>query len=175
MYDYEKSASPISLKIPSDIEVVLDNIPIKHPFVPRICAQQGYLFIWFGTKETDPDLYEDSQDNKLDSQWATLTNNENIEKGVALFHIYDDEVIIGSFKTAGYMGKRGKVEVRNFLRKMWTDTITMFGDKRIICPAGSMFEFLHLTMNQKRIPHEPYHRELMQQFGFKRVGDYWIR
>lgn len=175
MYAYEENASPISLKIPSDIEVVLDNIPIKHPFVPRICAQQGYLFIWFGTKETDPDLYKCSQDSKLDSQWVKSTNNENIEKGVALLHIYEDEVIVGSLKTAGYMNKRGNVEVRKFLRKMWSDTITMFNDKRIICPSGSMFESLHLFLNQKRIPHEPYHRELMKQFGFKRIEDYWVR
>ena len=30
-------------------------------------------------------------------------------------------------------------------------------------------------MNQMKAQKEPYHREIMQQFGFKRDEDYWVR
>ena len=98
-----------------------------------------------------------------------------LEKGVAMLHIYDDEVIVGSIKYAGHMNRKSKSEVRNFIRLMYSDILECFADRKIIIPSGSYFEYLHLTMNQKKIQHEPYHRELMQQFGFERQDKYWIR
>jgi hypothetical protein len=175
MYDYSEEAILLPPNTPSDIEIQLDNLRVTYPVVPRICARKAYFFIWFGNKETDADLYEDSQRSKYDSQWVHCQNKEHIEKGVVMVHIYDDEVIIGTMKTAGYMNRRSNIEVRSFIRKMWTDIILMFGEKKIICPSGTYLECLHLIMNQKRITHEPYHREIMKQFGFTRIGDYWVR
>lgn len=175
MYDYEEEAILPLPSHPSDVEIQLDHLRITYPVVPRICSRRAHMFIWFSDKEQDPDLYYDCQRSKYDVQWAHCSDKEKIEKGVALIHIYEDEIIIGTVKTAGYMNRKTDVEIRAFIRKMWSDIISMFGNKKIICPSGSYLECLHLAMNQRRITHEPYHREIMKQFGFKRVGDYWVR
>ena len=88
---------------------------------------------------------------------------------------YNDEVIIGTVKYAGYLKKRTKSERTKLLKEVWKDIVTMFGDKKIICPSGTYFDYIHLCINQKRAPHEAYYKRLMQRNGFIREGDYWIR
>ncbi len=176
MYEYSKGPNPLNLLCkPIDIDFKLDNIPVAYPYVPRICAETGHILIWFGTADTDPDLVEECLRVKNEPQWITCDNICKIEKGVALIYPYDDEIIIGSLKTPGYFHLRTTVNQRSFLRKMWTDVISMFGDRKIICPSGGYFNYLHLSINQIRIPREAYHRELMKQFKFRREGDFWIR
>jgi hypothetical protein len=58
---------------------------------------------------------------------------------------------------------------------MYSDIIKTFSHYKIIIPTGSYMEQLHLVMNQMRIQKEPYHREIMQQFGFKKQDKYYIR
>ena len=152
MYDYEEEPVLPLPPHPSDVEIQLDHLRITYPVVPRICSRRAHMFIWFSDKEQDPDLYNDSQRSKYDVQWAHCNDKEKIEKGVALIHIYDDEIIIGTVKTAGYMNRKSNIQIRSFIRKC-----------------------LHLVMNQRRITHEPYHREIMKQFKFHRDGDFWIR
>ena len=175
---YEYSEEPLCLppsKYPIDVEIQEDHLRVTYPVVPRICARRAYFFIWFSDKETDPDLYEDCQRSKYDTHWVHCKDKEKIEKGVVMIHIYDDEIIIGTMKTAGYMNRKTRIENRALIRRMWKDIIEMFGDKKITCPSGTYLECLHLTMNQRRITHDPYHHEIMKQFGFKRTGDYWVR
>jgi hypothetical protein len=160
----------------SNIDFKLDEIPLAHPYVPRICKEQGHILIWWGTPETDGDLFFPSLEAKNEAQWVTCTEPYKIEKGVALIYPYDNEIIIGSLKVPGYYHlKRSSSDQRNWLRKMWKDVIEMFGDKRIICPSGGWLNNLHMKINNERIPREPYHREIMKQFQFRRNGDFWIR
>lgn len=175
MYEYKEATSLLSINLPQNVDVKLDNLPLKEPYIPRICDRQAHMFIWWGTKESDPDIFEQTLKNKKEQQWITCEEDWKLEKGIAMIHIYENEIIIGSIKYSGVLKIKPISEVRNLLRKMWSDIIYMFGDKKIIVPSGSYFEHLHLVMNQKKIQHEPYHKELMQQFGFKRKGDYWIR
>lgn len=175
MYEYSEEAIILPPTTPNDVEVQSDTLRITYPVVPRICSRRAYFFIWFSDKSIDPELYDDCQRSKYDSQWVHCKNKEHIEKGVAMIHIYEDEIIVATLKTAGYMNRKSKSETRAFIRRMWKDIITMFGDKRIICPSGTYLECLHLIMNNKRISREPYHHEIMKQFGFKRIDDYWIR
>lgn len=175
MYEYSEEAILPCPNTPSDVEAQLDTLRIVYPVAPRICSRRAYFLIWISDASKDPDLYKDSQRSKYDTQWIHSKDKEHIEKGVVMIHIYDDEVIIGTLKTAGYMNRKSKVEIRNFIYKMWADIISMFGDKKIICPSGSYLECLHLAMNQKRISHEPYHHQTMKKFRFKRVDDYWVR
>lgn len=175
MYDYEEEALILPPSTPFDVEIQKDYLRVSYPIVPRICPRRAYFFIWFSDKDKDPDLYVDSQRSKYDAHWAHCRDKEKIEKGVAMIHIYGDEIIIGTLKTAGYMNRKTKVENRQLIRRMWSDIIHMFGDKKIICPTGSYLECLHLALNQRRITREPYHREIMKQFGFKKFSDYWIR
>lgn len=177
MYEYSRNANSLNLlTCPADIEFKLDKISIAYPYVPRICKEQGHMLIWWGTIETDPDLAESSFKVKSEAQWITCDAEWKIEKGVALIYPYDNEVIIGSVKIPGYFSlTRTAIQQRAFLRKMWKDIINMFGNRRIVCPSGTYFNYLHLSINQIRIPREAYHRELMKQFGFARHGDFWIR
>lgn len=176
MYEYsEEALLPPPNNLPSDIEIQEDHLRVTYPVVPRICNRRAYFLIWYSDKDKDPELYDDCQRSKYDIHWVHCKNKEHIEKGVVMAHIYDDEVIIGTMKTAGYMNRKTKSENRKFIRKMWTDVLNMFGNKRIICPSGTYLECLHLTMNQRRITREPYHYQIMKQFGFIREGDYWIR
>ena len=176
MYEYSKNANPLNLlTCPCDIDFKLDEIPLAYPYVPRICEEQGHMLIWWGTKETDPDLADECIRVKDEPQWITCNDSWKIEKGVALIYPYENEVIIGSLKTPGYFHLRSSINQRAFLRKMWADVISMFGDRTIICPSGGYFNYLHLSINQIRIPREAYHREIMKQFKFRREGDFWIR
>ena len=98
-----------------------------------------------------------------------------IEKGVCLVYPFEDEVILGLVKTAGYMIIRNRTSIRNFIQIMWADIIKMFGNKKIICPTGSYLEFVQMSMNQSKISHDPYHKRIMKQFNFIRHEYYWIR
>lgn len=176
MYEYSEYVNLLPLELPSNVEAQLDTLPTQYPYVPRICDRQAHFLIWWGTKETDPLIYDDAIRAKhQDPMFVKCSQDWMLEKGVSMLHIYENEVIIGTMKTAGYMNRTSNTEIRSLLRTMWADIVSIFGNKRLIVPAGSMLEYIHLSMNQCRIPHEPYHRELMQQFGFKRNKDYWVR
>ena len=173
MYEYEENSTPMQSF--NDIEVCVDVIPTKHPYLPRLCAKQGQVFLWYSTKEKHPSLYQSSQDCKEESQWIVSKIPDNIEMAVALIHVYEDEVIVGCVKTAGYVSKLGNVFVKQYLRKVWLDLISTFGHKKIICPTSTHLEFIHLCMNQKRIPHSPYDAKLLKKLKFKKYNDYWVR
>jgi hypothetical protein len=173
MYEYSEESNPLNVTLLPNIEIQQDYLPVAHPYVPRICSNRGYFFIWYGTPQTDPDLVPFV--SKGEPQWVNCNNQDHIELGVALVYPYETEYIIGSVKTAGYVNTRGRVGVRNMLRRIWDDLTIMLGDKKMICPSGSYFELLHMVMNQKRIPHEAYHWKIMKQHGFKREGEFWIR
>ena len=176
MYEYSKGPNPLrTLCTPLNIDFKLDNIPIAYPYVPRLCEEQGHMLLWYGDFISDSDLVDACLAGKNETQWITCDDPNKIELGVALIYPYDDEVIIGSVKVPGYFHLRTASQKREFLRKMWRDVISMFGDRRIICPSGGYFNYLHLSINQTRIPREAYHREIMKQFQFKRDGDFWIR
>lgn len=175
MYEYNEVTSLLNINLPKNVDVKLDTLPVKYPYIPRISPKQAHMFIWWGTKETDPDIYDEAIKNKGENQWVNCDQDWKLEKGIAVLHIYDDEVIIGCLKYAGHMRKKPITEIRQFLKTMMTDIINMFGDKKIICPTGSYFEYLHLTINQKKVQHEPYHKRLMKPFGFEKQGNYWIR
>lgn len=177
MLAYNKEPNSLTLKksLPN-IDIHLDDLPIIDPYVPRICDEQGYFLIWWGTQETDSDLLMPSLQAKTEVQWTTCKEEWKIEKGVSLVYPYDDEVIIGALKVPNYYtSKRSRVDQREWLRNMWRDIIKMFGDRRLICPSGGYFNTLHLEINKQRIPREAYHKDLMKQFQFKRCGNYWIR
>ena len=107
--------------------------------------------------------------------WVDNKTPNTYIKGVGMFHIYDDYVIVGSLKYAGYLQRKTPADRRHLLRTMWCETINIFKDKDIMCPSGTFFNWVHLSLNQMTVQKEPYHREIMQQFGFKRDEDYWIR
>jgi len=174
MYEYTEGPNPLDVKcFPKNIEIQLDTLPIKHPYVPRLCNQQGHFLIWYGTSYTDSDLAKVVC--KGEEQWVNCSKDWMIEKGVCLVYPFEDEVILGLVKTAGYMIIRNRTSIRNFIQIMWTDIIKMFGNKKIICPTGSYLEFVQMSMNQSKISHDPYHKRIMKQFNFVRDDYYWIR
>ena len=174
MYDYKETISPVKIDIPN-VDIVMDTLPILYPYCPRICDRQAHFLIWWGTKETDPDIYIDTLKNKDEEQWVTCKENWKLEKGIAMLHIYEKEIILGGVKTSGVLRKRPKTSIRKLIRQMYSDIVNTFPHYKIIIPTGTYMEQLHLVMNQMRIQKEPYHREIMQQFGFKKQDKYYIR
>lgn len=175
MYEYSEESTPLSVSLPHNVEVKPDNLPIQHPYVPRLCEQRGHFLIWHGSPEDNQDILEDCLIAKNEAQWINCDSRERIDLAVALVHTYNDEVIIGTVKYAGYIKKRTKSQRTKLLKGVWKDIIEMFGDKKIICPSGTYFDYVHLCINQKRAPHEPYHRRIMTDYGFIKQGEYWIR
>lgn len=173
MYEYEEPSTPM-LSF-NNIEISVDTVPIKHPYLPRLCSKQGQVFLWVEQKENIPSLYKSSQRCKNEPQWVVSKDPDKIEIAVSLIHVYDDEVIVGCVKTAGYVEEMGKEFVKSYIKKVWSDIVNKFEDKTIICPAGSYIEYIHLSLNQKRIPRLPYHKKIMKSFGFVRKDNYWIR
>jgi hypothetical protein len=176
MYDYTEKSEPLCiLNAPSNLEIFVDEVPTNHPYLPRLCNKQGQVFLWTEDNLTVPQLYADSQKCKNESQWVISKNNERIEMAVSLVHVYEDVIIIGCVKTAGYVQSLGKQYVKSYIKNVWSDILNIFPNKTIVCPAGSYIEYIHLVMNQKRIPRTPYHKKIMKSFGFVREDNYWIR
>lgn len=177
MLEYSKDARSLNPRcyLPN-IDFKLDELPLAHPYVPRICDEQGHFLLWWGTTESDTDLVMPCLQAKNEPQWINCDEGWKIEKGIALIYPYDDEIIIGAIKVPGYYHlKRPISDQRRWLKKMWHDVIAMFGDRRIVCPSGGYLNSLHLAINKERIPRESYHRQLMASLGFKRVDNFWIR
>jgi len=175
MYEYKETISQLDLKVPSHIEVQLDNLPLEKPYMPRIDGRQAHMFLWLGKKEDDIETYNLAENCKSEIMWVDNKTPNTYIKGVGMFHIYDDYVVVGSLKYAGYLQRKTPADRRHLLRTMWCETINIFKDKDIMCPSGTFFNWVHLSLNQMTVQKEPYHREIMQQFGFKRDEDYWIR
>ena len=175
MYEYKEIISQLDIKVPSHIEVQLDNLPLEKPYMPRIDGRQAHMFLWLGRKEDDIETYNLAENCKSEIMWVDNKTPNTYIKGVGMFHIYDDYVVVGSLKYAGYLQRKTPADRRHLLRTMWCETINIFKDKDIMCPSGTFFNWVHLSLNQMTVQKEPYHREIMQQFGFKRDEDYWVR
>ena len=175
MYEYKEIISQLDIKVPSHIEVQLDNLPLDKPYMPRIDGRQAHMFLWLGKKEDDIETYNLAENCKSEIMWVDNKTPNTYIKGVGMFHIYDDYVVVGSLKYAGYLQRKTPADRRHLLRTMWCETINIFKDKDIMCPSGTFFNWVHLSLNQMTVQKEPYHREIMQQFGFKRDEDYWVR
>ena len=175
MYEYKETISQLDIKVPSHIEVQLDNLPLDKPYMPRIDGRQAHMFLWLGKKEDDIETYNLAENCKSEIMWVDNKTPNTYIKGVGMFHIYDDYVVVGSLKYAGYLQRKTPADRRHLLRTMWCETINIFKDKDIMCPSGTFFNWVHLSLNQMTVQKEPYHREIMQQFGFKRDEDYWVR
>lgn len=175
MYEYEDQSNPLGVELLPNIELVLDDLPIKHPYVPRLCKEQGNILIWYGTSETEADVAEVCFRSKNEDQWITSRFSDRVEKVIALIWPYDDEIIIGAVKYPGYMQGRSRIMIKALLREVWADIVTMFGHKRIICPTGDYIDMVQITMNHSRIPRESYSSKLMRKYKFNRVGDFWVR
>lgn len=175
MYEYKETISQLDIKVPSHIEVQLDNLPLDKPYMPRIDSRQAHMFLWLGKKEDDIETYNLAENCKSEIMWVDNKTPNTYIKGVGMFHIYDDYVVVGSLKYAGYLQRKTPADRRHLIRTMWCETINIFKDKDIMCPSGTFFNWVHLSLNQMTVQKEPYHREIMHQFGFKRDEDYWIR
>lgn len=175
MYEYKEIISQLDIKVPNHIEVQLDNLPLEKPYMPRIDGRQAHMFLWLGKKEDDIETYNLAENCKSEIMWVDNKTPNTYIKGVGMFHIYDDYVVVGSLKYAGYLQRKTPADRRHLLRTMWCETINIFKDKDIMCPSGTFFNWVHLSLNQMTVQKEPYHREIMQQFGFKRDEDYWVR
>ena len=175
MYEYKEIISQLDIKVPSHIEVQLDNLPLEKPYMPRIDGRQAHMFLWLGKKEDDIETYNLAENSRGEIMWVDNKTPNTYIKGVGMFHIYDDYVVVGSLKYAGYLQRKTPADRRHLIRTMWCETINIFKDKDIMCPSGTFFNWVHLSLNQMTVQKEPYHREIMHQFGFKRDEDYWIR
>ena len=175
MYEYKEIISQLDIKVPSHIEVQLDNLPLDKPYMPRIDSRQAHMFLWLGKKEDDIETYNLAENSRGEIMWVDNKTPNTYIKGVGMFHIYDDYVVVGSLKYAGYLQRKTPADRRHLIRTMWCETINIFKDKDIMCPSGTFFNWVHLSLNQMTVQKEPYHREIMHQFGFKRDEDYWIR
>ena len=177
MYDYEEKFNSLEIQLLPQIDDVLDTIPVKYPYVPRFCKQQGHMLIWWGTSESDQDIAEKCFAVKNEAQWIRCNEDWKVEKAVVLLWPFEDEIILGAVKYPGYMKIRSQKELRYWLTKVWSDIIQMFGNKKIICPTATYLQCVHLYMNQMRISHEAYHKKMMRKFGFKKhhENNFWIR
>jgi hypothetical protein len=81
MLEYSSAANVLQLKqcLPN-IDFKLDEIPIAHPRVPRICNEQGHMLLWWGTPETDGDLLFPCLAAKDEEQKVTKKEDETTTK-----------------------------------------------------------------------------------------------
>lgn len=176
MYEYSEGSNPLTVQVPSNVDIFLDNIPLEHPYVARLCKEQAHILVWHGSPEEHPELHSDSLRCKDEPQNVTCNDSNKIETAMAIVWEYDDEVILGTVKYYGYVYNRyGRSKTLKLSKEVWNDIIKMFGHKRMICPAASYLEYVHLVMNQERIPSLTYRSSILKPLGFKRVDNYWVR
>lgn len=175
MYEYSEESNPLTVQAPSNVDIFLDQIPTVHPYVARLCKEQAHILVWYSTKDKYPELYEDALRCKDEPQNVTC-DGDKIEIAMAIVWVYEDEVILGTVKYYGYVyNKLGRSKTVKIAKQVWNDLIAMFGDKKIICPTGSYLEYVHLVMNQERIPSLTYRTSILKPLGFKRFDNYWVR
>ena len=95
MYEYKEIISQLDIKVPSHIEVQLDNLPLDKPYMPRIDSRQAHMFLWLGKKEDDIETYNLAENCKSEIMWVDNKTPNTYIKGVGMFHIYDDYVVVG--------------------------------------------------------------------------------
>jgi hypothetical protein len=175
MLDYEKEANKLDANILPNIDVFLETTPTQHPYVARICPNQGHVLVWYTDKNSYPSISKYAEECKGEQQTFWCKEDWKLEYGMAILYPYENELIVGTVKYYGYMKNLGRIETNNIIKRVWSDIITMFGNKKIICPSGTYMELLHMVINHKRIPRNAYKKQILVPFGFKRNGDYWIR
>ena len=126
MYEYKETISQLDIKVPSHIEVQLDNLPLDKPYMPRIDSRQAHMFLWLGKKEDDIETYNLAENCKSEIMWVDNKTPNTYIKGVGMFHIYDDYVVVGSLKYAGYLQRKTPADRRHLIRTMWCETINIF-------------------------------------------------
>ena len=173
MYEYSEESNPLNVQLPPNVDTTLETTPTTYPYVARICPNRGHVLIWYTSMDQYPEL--SGLIKKGGDQTFWCKEDWKLEYGMAIIYPYDNEVIIGTVKYYGYMKNLGRVKTNQIIKEIWKDIIKMFGSRKIICPSGTYFELLHLSMNQKRIPRNSYKKQTMESLGFKRTGDYWIR
>ena len=126
MYEYKEIISQLDIKVPSHIEVQLDNLPLDKPYMPRTDSRQAHMFLWLGKKEDDIETYNLAENCKSEIMWVDNKTPNTYIKGVGMFHIYDDYVVVGSLKYAGYLQRKTPADRRHLLRTMWCETCLLY-------------------------------------------------
>lgn len=162
-------------------EIKLDDLTLEHPYVPRYYAKQGLFVIWSVDLEHSLDWLPESiaqhvplgLDFKHERQMAKSAVPTYSEFCIMQLYIEKDYIFVGALKFPNWLNKSKKTDLRCYYRIFWKALVNST-DKTIILPTSTRMLLAHSELNNKRIPLEPYHREIMQMAGFKKqkLGEY---
>lgn len=158
------------------LESKLDDLDLMHPLVPRMHANQGIFLIWSIDLDFDTAwlpysvaaVAHQGLQHKSEQQMAKSSCANCVEFCIAQLHIDQDYVLIGALKTANWYNQARPGDMRQYYKKFWRLLTNSIFDKKIIAPTGSYIEKLHVELNNKRIPRDAYHKEVMMAAGFKK-------
>lgn len=158
------------------METKLDDLALTHPFVPRLHDNQGLFLIWsidlnrslaWLPYSINAVSYQGLQ-HKGEKQMAKSSVANWVEFCISQIHIDHDYVFVGAVKMANWWNQARTGDMRRYYKKFWRLLTNSIFDKKIIAPTGSYIEQRHLELNNKRIPRDAYHKEIMMAAGFKK-------
>lgn len=158
------------------LETKLDDLDLVHPLVPRMHDEQSIFLIWSIDLDCNMSWLPYSMtavahqglQYKSEQQMAKSSCANCVEFCIAQLHIDQDYVFVGAVKTANWWNKANAGDMRRYYKKFWRLLTNSIFDKKVIAPTGSYIEQLHLELNNKRIPRDAYHKEIMTAAGFKK-------
>jgi hypothetical protein len=163
------------------LETKVDDLAEVHPYVPRFYKKQGLFLIWSVDLDKSiswlPDTIApqvaDGLTFKTELQMAKSSCPNYSEFFIAQVHIEDSYVFVSAVKTPNWLNRSPITALRAYYRKFWKHLVSAF-DKTIIVPNINLIKDAHRTINNRGIPHEPYHREVLQAAGLRRqpLGQY---
>jgi hypothetical protein len=150
------------------VEIKIDDISTEIlPIVPKICDQQGFIFIWSVPLEHADSITAAALKFKCEPQGVKSVIPDNCEKLVAQVHIYPNFVFISAVKYLNFIAKYPKEERLAMCKNIWKILIELFRNKDIYAVNGGVLNTAHNMFNNKNIQHEPYRRKVLKQLGFK--------
>lgn len=151
-----------------NIETKVEDISTDQlPIVPKLCDQQGLIFIWTVPLDQADEVTSAAMLFKTEPQSVKSVVPDNCEVLIAQVHVYDDCVFIASVKYYNYIAKYPKAMRLQLCQQVWSMLIDLFKTKVVYAANGGVLNTAHNLFNNKNIQREPYRRKMLMSLGFR--------
>jgi hypothetical protein len=163
------------------LETKIDDLALIYPYVPRFYKRQGLFLIWSVDMDNSLDwlpesiaaCVPDSLTYKNEMQMAKSSCPQYSEFFIVQLNIEQDYVFINTVKMPNWLNRSRITQARKYYKKFWRHLVSAF-NKPVIVPSLKLLAHAHRTINDRGIPHEPYHTKMLQQAGLVKqpLGNY---
>lgn len=178
---YSRGTNPFRESLSPNFHVKRDDLIDQYPYPIRMAEKQGF-FLFLTTGVNDPKISNAIKEKanlcKKERQAVMLSSRKDlIELGFLVFHIFENEIVVGCIKTPGYLkGRLGTPQLKEIYSSLWDELIRLYPKHVITVPTFEYLNHLSLAINNSKIPRLPYKGVNMRAKGFKKVNElFWQR